>query len=219
VLKVLGISTSPRLKGNSDLLLREALRGAEQAGGRAEYLRLCDYRIEGCHACYECLEAGVCQVHDDYQKVLDKMLAADRIVFALPVFFLTVPAQAKLLIDRGQCLWLLRNKLGRVLFQPPRDRRGMIIAVGGSRTTSQFDCVQRPVRACFEYLEIDCVSMLFVSQVDEKGAVLQHPEALAEALRLGRELVSERGPVPAEPVRVELFRAAEEGSVVRKAEG
>jgi multimeric flavodoxin WrbA len=205
VLKVLGISTSPRLKGNSDLLLREALAGAEQAGGHVEYLRLCDYRIEGCHACYECLKTGACQVKDDYQQVLDKMLEVDRIIFALPVFFMTVPAQAKLLIDRGQCLWLLRNKLGRVLFQPPRDRRGMIVAVGGSRTRSQFDCVQRPVQSCFEYLEVNCVSTLFISQVDEKGAVLQHPKALTEARRLGRELVSERGPVPPKPVRVELF--------------
>ncbi len=203
--KVLGISASPRLKGNSDLLLREALAGAEQAGGRVEYLRLCDYRIEACHACYECLEAGACQLQDDYQQVLDKMLEADRLIFAMPVFFMTVPAQAKLLIDRGQCLWLLRNKLGRVLFEPPRDRRGMLIAVGGSRTRSQFDCVQRPVQACFEYLEVDCASTLFISQVDEKGAILQHPKALAEALRLGRELVSERGPVPEKPVRVELF--------------
>jgi multimeric flavodoxin WrbA len=205
VLKVLGISTSPRLKGNSDLLLREALAGAEQAGGRVEYLRSCDYRIEGCHECYRCLTAGACHLQDDYQQVLDKMLEADRLIFAMPVFFMTVPAQAKLLIDRGQCLWLRRNKLGQALFEPPRDRRGMIIAVGGSRTRSQFDCIQRTVQSCFECLEIDCVSALFVSQVDEKGAILHHPEALAQALRLGRELLSERGPVPKKPLRVELF--------------
>jgi multimeric flavodoxin WrbA len=205
VLQVLGISASPRLKGNSDLLLREALAGAERAGGRVEYLRLCDYRIEGCHECYRCLTAGVCHLQDDYQQVLDKMLEADRIIFAMPVFFMTVPAQAKLLIDRGQCLWLRRNRLGEALFQPRRDRRGMIIAVGGSRTRSQFDCIQRPVQSCFECLEVDCISMLFLSQVDEKGAVLQRPEALTQASRLGGELVSERGPVPTKPVRVELF--------------
>ena len=113
VLKILGISTSPRPKGNSDLLLRQALSGAEQAGAQVEYVRLCDYKIEGCRECYACSATGRCQVRDDYQPILDKMLQADRIIFATPVFFMTVPAQAKLLIDRGQCLWVRKTVLGR----------------------------------------------------------------------------------------------------------
>ena len=204
-LKVLGISTSPRPMGNSDLLLRRALEGAEQAGAQVDYLRLCDYRIDGCHECYACLRGGTCQVGDDYQRILDRMLDTDRIIFATPVFFMTVSAQAKLLIDRGQCLWLRKNRLGRPLFEPKRDRRGMIIAVGGSRAKRQFECVQRPIQSCFEYLEVDCVSCLFVNQVDEKGAILQHAEALDQALRLGGELASTQSPVPDKPARIELL--------------
>jgi multimeric flavodoxin WrbA len=204
VLRVLGISTSPRPKGNSDSLLRQALSGAEQAGSRVEYLRLCDYQIEGCNECYGCSETGQCRVEDDYQQVLDKMLQADRIVFATPVFFMTVPAQAKLLIDRGQCLWVRHERLRRPLFEPRRDRRGMIIAVGGAPSRKQFDCVERPIQSCFEYLEVECISTLFVNRVDEKGAILQRADALGEALRLGRELVTGHGPVPDEPARVEL---------------
>ena len=185
MLKVPGISTSPRLKGNSDLLLRQALSGAEQAGSQVEYLRLCDYKIDGCHECYACATTGQCQVKDDYQPILDKMLQTDRIIFATPVFFMTVSAQAKLLIDRGQCLWVRHNRLKQPLFKPKRDRRGMIIAVGGSPNKQQFDCVERPIQSCFEYLEVDCVSTLFINRVDEKGAILQHPDALERAFRLG----------------------------------
>jgi multimeric flavodoxin WrbA len=205
VLKVLGISTSPRLKGNSDLLLRQALSGAEQAGSQVEYVRLCDYKIDGCHECYACSATGQCQVKDDYQQVLDKMLQADRIIFATPVFFMTVSAQAKLLIDRGQCLWVRHNRLHQPLFEPRRDRRGMIIAAGGSASRKQFDCVERPIQSCFEYLEVDCVSTLFVNRVDEKGAILQRADALELALRLGRELATGHGPVPDKPARVELL--------------
>lgn len=82
MLKVPGISTSPRLKGNSDLLLRQALSGAEQAGSQVEYLRVCDYKIDGCRECYACATTGQCQVKDDYQPILDKMLQTDRIIFA-----------------------------------------------------------------------------------------------------------------------------------------
>lgn len=94
--------TSPRREGNSDLLLRQALSGAQQAGSAVEYLRLCDYRIAGCRECYNCSATGYCSTKDDYQPILDKMLEADRLILATPVFFMTVSAQAKLLIDRGQ---------------------------------------------------------------------------------------------------------------------
>ncbi len=203
--KVLGISASPRRDGNSDLLLQRALAGARLAEGDVEHLRLCDYRIEGCTECDACAATGDCPIDDDYPRILDKMLAADRIILATPVFFLTVSAQAKLLIDRGQCLWMRKNVLGLPLFEPKRDRRGMIVAVGGSRGRRQFQCVRRPVQSYFRYLEVDCVSSLCVNQVDAKGAILKHPEALEQAFRLGRTLADPLAPLPERPADIHLF--------------
>jgi multimeric flavodoxin WrbA len=204
-LKVLGISASPRREGNSDLLLRQALSGAEQAGSRVEYLRLCDYRIEGCRECYNCSATGYCSTKDDYQPILEKMLEADRLIFATPVFFMTVSAQAKLLIDRGQCLWVRQTRLHRPLFEPKRDRRGLLIAVGGSRSRKQFDCVRQPVQSCFKYLEVDYLGSLCLNQVDEKGAILKRPDALDQAFRLGRLLAGADTPLPQRPIKIEMF--------------
>ena len=204
-LKVLGISTSPRREGNSDLLLRQALSGAEQAGSVVEYLRLCDYRIEGCRECYNCSATGYCSTKDDYQPILDKMLEADRLIFATPVFFMTVCAQAKLLIDRGQCLWVRHTVLHKPLFEPKRDRCGLLIAVGGSRSRKQFDCVRQPVRSCFQYLEVDYMGSLCVNQVDEKGSILKRPDALDQAFRLGRLLAGADTPLPQRPLKIEMF--------------
>ncbi|MCX5645081.1 MAG: flavodoxin family protein [Phycisphaerae bacterium] len=203
--KVLGISTSPRREGNSDLLLRKALGGAQQAGAATEHLRLCDYRIEGCHECYDCSQTGDCSTRDDYQAILDKMLDADRLVFATPVFFMTVSAQAKLLIDRGQCLWVRQTVLRRPLFEPKHDRRGVLIAVGGSRSQRQFDCVRQPIQGFFKYLEVEYAGSLCVNQVDEKGAILKRPDALDEAFRLGRMLASTEMGLPQRPLKIELF--------------
>jgi multimeric flavodoxin WrbA len=204
-LKVLGISASPRRDGNSDVLLHQALSGAQQTDAAVEYLRLCDYRIAGCQECYDCTSRGQCSVNDDYQAILDKMLEADRLVFATPVFFMTVSAQAKLLIDRGQCLWVRQTVLHQPLFEPQRDRRGLIIAVGGSRSQKQFECVRQPVESFFTYLEVQCVASLCVNQVDEKGAVLKRADALDEAFRLGQMLARAESGLPPRPLKVELF--------------
>lgn len=203
-LKVLGLSASPRANGNSDILVREALRGCEQAGAQADFVRLVDYRIGACTECNACLKTGVCVLRDDYESVLQKLLDADRLVFATPVFFMAVSAQGKLFIDRGQSLWARKHLLGKPLFEPSRDRRALVIAVGGSRSKRQFEGIRRTMQSYLECLDMDYVSSLFVNQADEQGAVLQHPTALQEAFRLGR-LLAQVAPATGQKIQVELF--------------
>ena len=202
--KVLGISTSPRLGGNSDLLLREAVAGAESAGAEAEYLRICDLQIAPCIECNSCYKTGRCRIQDDYQQVFQKLLATDRLIFATPIFFMTVCAQAKTLIDRGQCLWAHKYILQKELFSPPRDRRAMVIAVGGSKSKKQFDSIRLTMKVWFDALQMDYVANLFVNKIDQIGAIKKHPSALKEAYRLGRELITADSPPPQKPVDVEL---------------
>jgi len=204
-MKVLGISTSPRLKGNSDLLLREALAGAESAGARIEYLRLCDLKVGPCAECNCCYTTGRCRLEDDYQMVLDKMFDSDRLIFATPVFFMTVCSQAKMLIDRGQCLWASKYVLKKPLFETPgRDRRAMIIAVGGSKGTKQFESIRLTMKSYFDVLDVKYVANLFVNKVDVCGAIRKHPSALKEAFRLGKQLASAEALIPEKPIDVEL---------------
>lgn len=202
--KALAISGSPRVEGNSDILAQQALHGCEQAGASIEFLRLTDFRIGACTECDRCQRTGVCVLRDDYAGLLEKLLAADRLIFATPVFFMAVSAQAKLLIDRGQALWARKHILAKPLFEPQRDRRALVIAVGGSRSKRQFDGIGRTMRSYFECLEIDYVSSLFVNQIDERGAVRRHQGALDEATRLGR-LLADATPTADKEVRVELF--------------
>lgn len=98
---VLILSSSPRRGGNSDTLCDEFMRGALEAGHRVGKIFLRDLHIgycTGCGACYQ--GAHPCPQRDDAAAVLERMIAADVIVMATPVYFYTLSAQMKTLIDR-----------------------------------------------------------------------------------------------------------------------
>jgi multimeric flavodoxin WrbA len=204
-IRVLGISTSPRVKSNSNILLRRALAGAESSGAVIEHVRLADYKVGPCIECNSCYATGDCVIKDDYQQLLKKLLDADRLIFATPVFYMTVCAQAKMLIDRGQCLWARRYVIKKNLFNTERDRRAMVIAVGGSRSIKQFESIRLTMKAYFDSLQFKYVSGLFVNKVDVSGAIEKHPLALSEAHRLGGLLAALDAPLPEKPVNIELF--------------
>lgn len=98
--KVLILSSSPRRGGNSDLLCDRFLQGANEAGHQAEKIFLRDKKINYCTGCSACGETGSCVQNDDMAEILEKMVAADVIVMATPVYFYTMAAQMKTLIDR-----------------------------------------------------------------------------------------------------------------------
>lgn len=97
---VLIISGSPRKGGNSDTLCDQFRKGAQEAGNRVEKLRLSELKIDYCSACYACKKIGYCVKQDDMEQVISKMRKADVIVLATPVYFYTMCAQMKTMIDR-----------------------------------------------------------------------------------------------------------------------
>ena len=103
---VIIISASPRRHGNSDLLCDRFLDGAKDAGNDAEKIFLRDKTINYCLACDGCKKNGGTCVHDDdMSEILDKMTAADVLVLATPVYFYTMDAQMKAVIDRTYAVY------------------------------------------------------------------------------------------------------------------
>ncbi len=202
--KVLGISTSPRVEGNSDLLLKQALAGAESQDGQVEYVHLGDLDIQPCVECNFCFSSGKCRIEDDYQSLSAKMLEADRMIFATPIFFMTVCSQAKVLIDRCQCLWARKYVLKEPIIEAAGlDRRAMVIAVGGTKGTKMFECIRMTMKYYLDVLDMQYCMNLFVNKVDGRGEIQQRPKALEEAYRLGGLLVSASEP-PDKTIDVEL---------------
>lgn len=109
--KVLILSGSPRKNGNSDILCDEFMKGAAEAGHRVEKIRVSEKKVGYCRACYACKGTGVCAIKDDMADILQKMIDADVLVLASPVYFYSIDAQLKAVIDRSVARWQeVKNK-------------------------------------------------------------------------------------------------------------
>jgi multimeric flavodoxin WrbA len=98
--RVLILSSSPRKHGNSNALCDRFMEGAVEAHHQVEKVVLAEKKINYCTGCYACRGNGRCAQKDDMAQILDSMTAADAIVLATPVYFYTMCAQMKTVIDR-----------------------------------------------------------------------------------------------------------------------
>jgi len=204
-LKVLGISASPRKGGNSEALLEQALNAIRDTNADIEKIRICDCNIGPCIACDMCHTTGTCPITDDFQPIMQKILEADRLIFATPVFWMNIPAQAKTLIDRTQCLWAKKNILRQSIPETQgRDRRAALIVVGGSKSKKMFECVGLTMKYWLEIIDMRHTANLFISEIDGKNDAAQNTKAMDQAARLGKELLRTDIPTPDKPVNIEL---------------
>jgi len=190
-MKVLGIFGSPRRGGNTDLLLEEALKGAQEEGAKVERLYLSDYTITPCKECHGCDNTGSCVVLDDMQKIYPRLLEADVVIFASPIFFYGVTAWAKALIDRSQALWSKKYLLkDPSLGAEGKKRKGIFISVGATKGKKVFDGAILTVKYFFDVLNAEYVDELIFRGVEAKADILKHPEALQQAYEMGKKLAS-----------------------------
>lgn len=103
--KILILSTSLRREGNSNALADEFLKGAKEAGNQVEKINLYDKTIGFCKGCLACQKTGRCVIHDDADMIAQKMLTADVIVFATPIYYYEMCGQMKTMLDRANPLY------------------------------------------------------------------------------------------------------------------
>jgi multimeric flavodoxin WrbA len=184
--KVLGISGSPRRNGNTELLLKELLNGAEASGLETELIILGELSISPCTSCDSCQKDGQCVINDDMQLMYGKLLEADYVVFASPVYFKGVSAQMKALIDRCQALWSRKYILKQKLVSPDRPgRKGYFISTSGSVGNNIFSGATMTIKSIFHVLDIEYKGELLFEGMEKKGDVTNHPNALQVAFEVG----------------------------------
>ena len=179
---------SPRRQSNTEILLNKALEGAREAGAEVENVPVSKLKISPCLEIYACLKDGNCPIKDDMQLLYEKLLEADHIIFASPIFFYGITSQAKAVVDRCQALWVRKHVLG-MGGEDKRERTGVFISVGATRGEKLFDGAVLTVKYFFDAINVEYSGDLLVRGIDDRGQIAEHPTALADAFRLGQELV------------------------------
>jgi multimeric flavodoxin WrbA len=111
MMRILGVVGSPRVEGNTERVVAEALKAAEEDGAETELLRLADRDVKPCDACLSCRKTGECRIPDDFTSIFEKMVQADGIILASPVYFSSATPQMKALIDRAGYLSVAKGRV------------------------------------------------------------------------------------------------------------
>ncbi len=186
-MNILGIMGSPRIKGNTDLLLDEALKGAQSQGAEVEKIIADKLKIAPCKEYYGCLNDGNCVIRDDMDDLYPKILDADVIIVASPIFFYTVSAQLMMLISRCQALWARKYVLKNLDIP---EKKGVFIGVGATRGEKLFDGPRLTIKYFFQAINAAYTGELLIIGVDKRGEIKDHPTALNDAYELGKRIVA-----------------------------
>lgn len=189
--KVLALMGSPRRQGNSDLLLDAFIKGAEQAGADVEKIWIRRLKFEPCLEILSCEKTGECILKDDMTPVYDKLLEAEVVALASPLFFMGVSADAKALIDRCQSFWARKYILKKSVPLPPtgRPRRGVFISTAGHENPSSFRGAIATAKTFFDTIDAELSGELLYGGVDRIGTIEKHPTALDDAAKMGKSIL------------------------------
>jgi len=187
--QILAIYGSPRRKGNTAILLKHAAQGAVDAGAQVDEIILRDLKMSPCLEIYACKKEGRCAIKDDFHNVVDQILLAKGLILASPIFFYTVSAHTKILMDRCQSLWVKKYWIDKVPFgQWKPKRKGLFISVGATKGKKLFDGTLLTVKYFFDVLDTELYRSLLYRGLDFEGDVLKYPEYLEEAYEAGKAL-------------------------------
>ena len=191
-LKLLCISGSPRRGGNTDRLLNEAVAGAAGKGAQVKQVILADLDTAPCQHCDGCIQTGGrCVIEDDMQEIHQDLREFDRFILASPIFFMGVTAQAKIMIDRCQALWVIKYLMKLPIgLNKDVSRKGAFISVGGQNYNDLFQGSVATVKSWFKALDVDYTAELLVPGIEDYNAITNHPTAMKDAFTIGQQIVS-----------------------------
>jgi multimeric flavodoxin WrbA len=187
--EIAAIYGSPRRKGNTSTLLQQAVRGARDAGAQVTEIVLRDLKMSPCLEIYGCKKTGHCVIQDDYGTIEALLQRIDGLMLASPIFFYTVSAHTKILMDRCNSLWVKKYWIDKRPFgQKSYPRKGLFISVGSTKGKRLFDGALLSVKYFMDALDMALWQSLVFRGIEAEGQILQHPSALQEAYDGGKEL-------------------------------
>jgi len=186
MVKVLGIGGSPRIGGNTDTLLDGVLDGAREGGAAAEKIIVNELNFRPCQECGGCGRTGICVLNDDMNIVYSKTADADHVVVATPLFFRSVSAQLKTMIDRFHCRWIAANVLNN---EPSKKgRKGVFVCASADTGKNACENAKYLAKIYFKTLGIDYFDEMICSGAEKAGDIRPGGEMATKAFGIGRAL-------------------------------
>lgn len=172
------LSSSLRRNSNSDALADAFMRGAEEAGHQAEKVSLAGKTIHFCRGCLVCQKTQKCVIDDDSRYITEKMLQADAVVFATPVYYYSMSGQLKTTLDRANALFAADYKFRDVyLLAAAAENKAETVAGTVNAVQGWVDCFEKAALK----------KVIFAGGVDEAGDIHGH-NALKEAYETGKQI-------------------------------
>lgn len=182
-MKIVGFVGSPRKRGNTELLVREILAGADEKGAETKCFHLNAVDMKGCQGCMKCKEGDKCGVRDGMSPLYDEILSASGIVVGSPIYMLQISGQTKLFLDRLYALVDINDK--------PRIRPGLPVVLVYTQLESNpeaFKTYFDSMHFIFEGLGFYVADTLIAAGTWERGDVVKQEELMKKAGKIGRKI-------------------------------
>jgi len=198
MISIITVMGSPRRRGNTEKLLDEFIRGATEAEVDAdvsvEKIILSDLDIHPCGGCNACHKTGSCIIEDDITPFYDKVFAANGFVLTAPIYTMSVPADVKILIDRGHYLWVRRflHRSGEISTAYRESHHAWFLSTAGmsfQKRPDLFSSVFPMISVFFGNLGYTQNGGVYADAMDAHGGILGRPEMLEEAYDRGEKAV------------------------------
>jgi len=190
MVKVIGILGSPLTEGNTALLLRQALRGAADAGCTVEEIAVASLDFEACNEMFFCRDHETCIMDDDMQLMYKKIKNADSIIVATPVMTMGIPGKLKSFMDRFQVFYMAKYLRKSPLVDKDRIgwRRGLFICISGMAVPEVFVGAKLTASTFFDIIDCQYSDELLINDMDRILDVAARCDLLDAAYEKGLSL-------------------------------
>lgn len=180
---VLGIVGSPRVNGNTDVLVDEILSGVRSSGGTIDKIYISDFDIKPCDSCMACHEQRRCVIEDQWREVADKVLKADGLVVGTPVYWNSVSAQTKLFMDR--CFSFLDESFDSAI----KEKSAAIVVTCGAPDVEMTRLARLTLEDFMKFNKMKIIGEVIGVSMQKKEDALKNQDLMAVAFQTGRKFI------------------------------
>ncbi|NDY74351.1 flavodoxin family protein [Desulfobacter hydrogenophilus] len=190
-IEIFGLSGSPRINGNSDILLKNIISGVNQENVTSDYLNLTKVQFQGCIGCEKCRKDQICTgLVDGMSVIYNKIISSKGLVLVSPTHNYNVTSWMKAFIDRLYCFYHFENDRPRSWSSQfsNQGRKAVIAAICEQESIDDMGFTLAAMKKPLTALGYEIIGELSVFKIFDKAKVKDDKEAMEKAYQLGRDL-------------------------------